>query len=125
MRSSVGPGVLLLAHPMMHDDTFKRAVVYLVEHRHVMSRRKGKIESLSAWRVHPHTIDTHIRAADIEINAPIHTHTYPTYSRKEGAYGLVVNQLSDMTLPQAVEGGCVYMQACSCSVSCAGARRRR
>lgn len=39
---------------------------------------------------------------------PTHTNTPHTPhhgSRKEGAYGLVVNQLSDMTLPQAVEGG--------------------
>ena len=36
-RRSVGPGVLLLAHPMMHDDTFRRAAVYLIEHRYVGS----------------------------------------------------------------------------------------
>ncbi len=29
----VGPGVLLLAHPMMEGDCFQRSAVYLIEHR--------------------------------------------------------------------------------------------
>lgn len=58
---ALGPGVVLLAHPMMGRDVmdvFARSVIYLVEH-----------------------------------------------SKKEGAYGLILNKRSEQSLAQTVEGG--------------------
>ena len=109
-RRSVGPGVILLAHPMMHDDTFRRAAVYLIEHRcvctypHEFSRVCPADPCAHSYCIDPpQPLLTYIKPPT---HLPLPRAYTPT-SRKEGAYGLVVNQLSDMTLPQAVEGGCV------------------